>query len=56
MTDWVKFRNTIDVPCQGCGKLVQVQCGFVGCVFCQDCMRRNEWGAGTDDFSIERVY
>jgi len=50
----------IKVPCQNCGKLVEVTLNengyYVGCVFCNDCMRGQSWSAGTESFSKERVF
>ena len=44
--------NFITIPCQNCGKPVQVLPGFIGCVFCSECMRSTGWMAGTESLSI----
>jgi len=28
-----------EVPCQNCGRMVTVVLPFIGCVFCDDCMK-----------------
>ena len=52
-----EFRTT-KIPCQNCGKLVEVTLDengyFFGCVFCRDCI--GGWSAGTEGFSKERVF
>lgn len=47
--------ETVDAPCQNCGKLVKVQVPFVGCVFCGDCMigGTNHFVYGTKTFGAE---
>ena len=30
--------QTVEAPCQNCGKLVLIHVPFIGCVFCSDCV------------------
>ena len=39
----------VKMPCENCGKIVKIIVPFVGCVFCNDCMRGDSsWDASTE--------
>ena len=46
----VKEVEIMQVPCQGCGKLITVTLPFIGCPFCNDCMQPKVYSLGSENF------
>ena len=46
-----KTMETIEIPCQNCGKKIEIITPFVGCPFCEECMNNQVmWTSGTENF------
>ncbi len=35
------------VPCFSCGKKVQVMLPYIGCIYCEECMKSFSWSGGS---------
>jgi hypothetical protein len=45
--------GVIYIPCQGCGIPVAVHVVFIGCAFCEKCLRSKSWSVGSEDIKAK---